>query len=182
MALAAVAGGCVDNTSGLVATTSDPARAGRGPVSAAGVSLAFVAVEGAPQDITARFTQMTAAEAARRQVAVTDAPAALYLVRGYLAAQTVENGTSLTYVWDVFDRSRRRIQRSEDAILLAGAAANPWSVVDDRALASLAARSADDIAAVLAARPEALAARSAPAAVASSGSSVGGSPVSAGFR
>ena len=53
------------------------------------------------------------------------------VVRGYLAAQTVENGTSLTYVWDVFDRSRRRIQRSEDAILLAGAAANPWSVVDD---------------------------------------------------
>ena len=96
-------------------------------------------------------------EAGRREMALVDAGAASYLVRGYLSAWPVEGGTSIGYVWDVFDKARNRIRRTEDAIVVKGSSDDPWSLVTDQALASLAARSADDLAAVLTHTPEAIA-------------------------
>ena len=161
--LAAALAGCVDNASDLQASAVRPASA-----SPAGASVAFVSLEGAPAEIAARFSQLAAAEAARRDVALAPPAAAHYLVRGYLSATPAEGGTAFTYVWDVFDKSRQRIQRTQDSLFVKTPAANPWSAADERVLASLAARSADDLAAVLAQTPEALAARAAPAAIAAS--------------
>lgn len=158
--------GCNDNSGYLQAeAVQTPARSGLSP---AGASVAFVTVEGAPAEITTRFSQISAAEANRRDVTLAAPASAHYLVRGYLSASTTEGGTALTCVWDVFDTSRRRVQRTEDSILVKSAVSDPWSVADERALTNLAARSADALANVLSSMPEALASRGAPAAIAAS--------------
>ena len=147
-------------------TTTSSRLLARSGVSPSGASVAFVTIEGAPSAVVARFSQQTAAEAARREVSVTDVSRAHYLVRGYLSAYAVEGGAAIGYVWDVFDKSHRRVQRSEDMMVVRGAG-DPWSLASDQALASLAAKSADDLAAVLSNTPEAqIASRQAPAATA----------------
>lgn len=185
LAIVAVAGlsGCVETPGVLDARVAEEARAGRvvaNPgVSPGAATVAFVAVEGAPPAVAARFTEKTTGEALRREMALVDAVAASYLVRGYLSAWPVEGGTSIGYVWDVFDRSRNRIRRSEDAITVKGSAADPWSLVNDQALTSLASHSADDLAAILTHTPEAIAARrpSAPAAAAIASSAPAPAPL-----
>jgi hypothetical protein len=55
----------------------------------------------------------------------------------------------------VVDSRKARIQRIEDQVTAVGSAADPWSLADDRTLDSLAAKSADDLAALLSTMPEA---------------------------
>jgi hypothetical protein len=159
--------GCVDGAVDLEPQATASGRTAlRSGVSPRGASVAFVSVEGAPPAVVDRFSERTTAEAARREITVADAGSASYFVRGYLSAYAVEGGAALGYVWDVFDKGRRRIQRTEDAIVVKGAAADPWSLVTDQALASLAAKSADDLAAILSNTPEAAAAAGPAAAIA----------------
>jgi hypothetical protein len=85
----------------------------------------------------------------------------------HLSAYPAANGASaLAYVSDVFDAKKSRTQRLGDDIVLKGTAGDPWSLVDDKAVEAIAARSADDLAAFLSNTPEAIAAASAPPAVA----------------
>jgi hypothetical protein len=170
MAVAISLAGCVDTLGDVDA--SAPAQgqarlsipAGATPRAA---TVALASVEGAPQPILDNFSRLTLAEAGSHDIAFTPPAKAHYQVRGYLSAYPVAEGTALSYVWDVFDAGKHRIQRVEDAITLRGSAADPWSLVDDRALASVAAKSADDLAAILANTPEAIAAVGAPDAIAS---------------
>ena len=143
--------GCVD-TAGDLSASGASARA---PSSARGVRVALASVEGAPDAVATRFSQLVGAEAASRDITLTDAKAAQYLVRGYLTAYRADSGTAVAYVWDVFDQHRRRTQRVNDAIVVRGTAPDAWSNVDDRTLSSVASRSTDDLAAFLATTPEA---------------------------
>jgi hypothetical protein len=65
--------------------------------------------------------------------------------------------TALAYVCDVFDGKKHRTQRLGDEIILKGAAADPWSLVDGKTIEAIAARGADDLAAFLSNTPEAVA-------------------------
>ena len=99
--------------------------------------------------------------AARDQQIIMATPdAADYLVRGYLSATAEGDQTAVTYVIDIFDAKKQRTQRIEDAVLVKGAAADPWSVIDDNALAAVAAKSAAGLAAVLTNTPQAISAAS----------------------
>ncbi len=130
------------------------------------VPVAFVALEGAPETIQTRFVDQLAQEALGRQLRPVEAESARYFIRGYLSAIPVEGpATRFTYVWDVFDASRRRIQRVEDEITLSRRAADPWSLADEALLASLASKSAEDLAGLIAMLPEALASSPATAPV-----------------
>ncbi len=166
LALAALAG--CNETAGVIEASApaSPRPAARPGVSPGGASVAFISLEGAPPAIAARFSERAGAEARRREVSIADAAGAQYLVRGYLSTWPVESGTAFGYVWDVFDQSRRRVQRSQDAIVVRGQAPDPWSLATEPALASLAAKSADDLAAVLSNTPEAVAANASPPAAA----------------
>ncbi len=125
-------------------------------------TVALVSLEGGPDDLQARFRQALASEAANREITVSDRASARYLVRGYLSAYAGEAGTDLSYVYDVFDAAlRRRIRRVNDTITMPASGGDPWGAVSDPVVASLAARSADDLAVALAGTPEAEAARSA---------------------
>jgi hypothetical protein len=127
-------------------------------------SVAIVSVEGAPSAVAGRFSQALAGEAHARDIVVVDAAQARYLVRGYLSATPTEDGAAIDYVWDLFSADRRRVQRLSDEIAIKGSGADPWALADEAALKSVAARSADDLAAYLSNTPEAAAVASAPAA------------------
>ena len=160
--LALPLGGCVDTGSDLNATRASLPQATsiarRADVSPGGTSVGFASLEGPPQALQARFVAAFASEAGSREIQLVDPKAARYQMRAYLTAYATEGGTAIAYVWDVFDSDKRRAQRLTDALVVKGTAADPWSVIDDKALASVAAKSADDLAAFLSNTPEAIAA------------------------
>lgn len=122
-------------------------------------TVALVSLEGAPEGVVARFRQKLATEAAAREITITDVASARYLVRGYLSAYGGEAGTTVAYVYDVFDAGRkRREQRVTDTLDVPASPADPWGAVSDPVIATLVSRSADDLAVALAGTPEAQAA------------------------
>ena len=119
-------------------------------------SAAFTRIEGAPGPVLATFIQKLAAETRSRDINSVQPDVAKYIVHGYLSATRNSGGAVIGYVWDVFDSHQRRIQRVEDQIVAPGAAADPWSLANDRVLSSLAAKSAAGLAILLSQTPEAL--------------------------
>jgi hypothetical protein len=159
LVLACLLSGCVDSN---VAQGPDPSAppsaniARRDGVSPAGATVALASFSGAPEEVTDRFTPIFADAAKRSEINFTDPDKANYLVRGYLTAHPDGDATAVAFVLDVFDSKKQRTQRVEDEILVKGQAADPWSLVDDQALAAVAAKSSDDLAAVMTNTPEAL--------------------------
>ena len=148
--------GCVDNlpdlqlAKGEVRTTL--ARAQTVPHEA---TVAVASLEGAPDTVQFRFRQSFAKAAAAREITVVDAGAARYLVRGYLSATPGEAGTDVGYVYDIFEAGdHRRVDRVADILTLKDTGAESWTLVDDAVMASLAGRSADQLATALASMPD----------------------------
>ncbi len=112
-------------------------------------SVAIVSVEGAPPAIAADFERRLDGAARSRDIAVVDDAKARYLVRGYLSASPTEDGAEIDYVWDVFTAQKQRVQRLSDAIEVKGAGDDPWALAGEAVLNSVAAKSADDLAAFL---------------------------------
>jgi hypothetical protein len=113
-----------------------------------------VSVDGAPADLSAHFNQSLSEAAAGRGIAVVDPAKARYLVRGYLTATPIEGGAEVDLVWDVFTPDKQRAQRLSDAIAVRGAGDDAWAMIGDAALDSVAAKSANDLAAYLSNTPE----------------------------
>jgi hypothetical protein len=164
--LACALGGCVETMDSLQTASIDDGQHPkvRPGVSPSGATVAIASVEGPPPALVARFTDQLAAAAVSRAIVTADPQTADYLVRGYLTAYAVPEGTAIAYVWDVFDSQKRHTQRVDDTIMLKGSASDPWSLADDAVIASVAGKSADDLAAYLSNTPEALAAAAQPAA------------------
>jgi hypothetical protein len=114
-----------------------------------GATVAFESIDGPPP---AQFKQLVLdlnSQARAHRLAVTSRtqPAA-YRVRGYLAAVTDKNVTTVSWVWDVFDQDERR------ALRIAGTAAaqglhRGWNAADDAMLQRIAGSSMDRLAAFL---------------------------------
>jgi len=151
--------GCVDSN---VAEAPDPFAPQatnlprREGVSPSGATVAVASFSGAPEEVADRFTPIFADAAKGGEISFADPDTANYLVRGYLNAYPVGDATAVAFVLDIFDSKKQRTQRVEDEILLKGQAADSWSLVDDSVLAAVAAKSADDLAAVMTNTPEAL--------------------------
>ncbi len=154
--LAAMLCGCVE-TAGDVAAGVEGSQqfVRRADASMAGATMAIMSVEGAPSDLTARFDHSLDGAAAERQIAIAPPTSARYLVRGYLSAALARDGATIDFVWDVFTRDKRRAQRLSDSITVPGSGDDPWAMVTDAALDSIAAKCADDLAAYLSNTPEA---------------------------
>jgi hypothetical protein len=112
-----------------------------------------------------RFSEALAHAVNVREVDVVEPKLAKYFVQMHLTAYPAGNGASaLAYVCDVFDAKKNRAQRLGDDVALKGTASDSWSLVDDKAIEAIAARSADDLAGFLSNTPEAVAtANAAPA-------------------
>jgi hypothetical protein len=121
----------------------------------AGATVAIVSVEGAPADRAAHLSQSLADAAATQKIAIVSPAKARYLVRGYVTASPIEGGAEVDLVFDVFTPDKHRAQRLSDAIAVRGSGEDAWATIDDAALDSIAAKSADDLAAYLSNTPEA---------------------------
>jgi hypothetical protein len=124
-------------------------------VSLAPATVAIVSVEGAPEAVAASFSQELAREAKAREIAVVEPRKARYLVRVYLSATVTADGATLEYVLDVFGPDKQRAQRLDDVISVKGAGDDAWAIAGEAALTSVAATSADDLAAFLSTTPDA---------------------------
>ncbi|MDX7953172.1 hypothetical protein P7D22_18575 [Lichenihabitans sp. Uapishka_5] len=157
LVLAAGLAGCVDNIPDVAVSRGDVRQAiARGTLkSPRPATVALASLDAGPGDTAARFKAVFDKAAAERDITLVEPQAARYLVRGYLSAAPGEHGTDVAYVYDVFDAAQRRMERVSDTLTLPAVSTDPWAAFDDRALASLAGRSADDLAVALASTPEA---------------------------
>jgi hypothetical protein len=149
--------GCVEDAADLSRSEQHVQLVRRPDVSIANASVAFVSVEGPPAAIAANFDQELMRQAGQREIVIADARKAKYLVRGYLSAYATTDGAAVEYVWDVFTHDKQRAQRVNDVLEVKGAGDDPWTIAEPAALASVAAKSADDLAAFLSNTPEAMA-------------------------
>ncbi len=121
-----------------------------------GASIAMASLSGVPEPVADRMKKAFAQEAGQREITLSDAKSANYLLRGYLNAAPSESGTAITVVFDVFDAAKKRAVRLEEGLFVKGASADadPWSSIDAAAIATVAAKSADSLAAFLANAPD----------------------------
>lgn len=154
--LAGSLGACVEATTEAVPVADGyrPMERREG-VSLAPASVAIVSVDGAPAELGAVFVQDLNREARARDITLVEGSKAKYLVRGYLSAEPTADGAAFAYVWDVFSPEKLREQRLSDRIVIKGAAEDPWSLMSEPVRKTIAAKSADDLAAFLSSTPEA---------------------------
>jgi hypothetical protein len=159
--LPALLGGCVESALPDVATSyagSSAHGSGLRPsASPRGASVALASLTGVPEAVEYRMRDAFSAEAAQKDITVSDSQKAAYLLRGYVTSYPVEKGVAVTVVYDVFDAKKKRARRLENGVIVQSAQADPWPGFDDAAISGLAAKSADDLAAFLAMTPEAAA-------------------------
>ena len=134
---------------------AQPAFVLRDDANLAASPAAIVSIDGPPADLSARFRESLDQAAAARRIALAPPAKARYLVRGYLTASLIEGGAEVDLVFDVFTPDKVRAQRLTDSIAVKGAGDDAWAMIGDDALASIAAKSADGLAAYLSNTPEA---------------------------
>ena len=147
--------GCVESAGDIAPGAGSQQFVRRPDASMAGATMAIMSVEGAPSELAARFDHSLDEAAAERQVALAPPISARYLVRGYLSASPAPDGATVDFVWDVYTPDKQRAQRLSDSITLRGSGDDPWAMVTEAALDSIAAKCADDLAAYLSNTPEA---------------------------
>jgi hypothetical protein len=121
-----------------------------------GATVAFESIDGPPPGQFQTLVQDLNDEAQARRLAVISREApSVYRVRGYLAAKTAKGQTTISWVWDVFDRDERRALRITGEETAKAPGRDAWVVADDAMLRRIARDSVAQLAAFLAS-PDAL--------------------------
>lgn len=112
-----------------------------------GATVAFESIDGPPNRHFERLVHSLNEEAQVRRLAVISRDqTSAYRVRGYLAANVVRDLTTISWVWDVFDRDEHRVLRISGEETAKAEARDAWSVADDAMLQRIARSSMDQIA------------------------------------
>lgn len=109
----------------------------------------FAPIIGAPGNVSSELSGQLAEEAKKNEIPVITEKGqpSEYTVRGYLAASKDKNSNKLAYIWDVTDKSGKRVHRilgEETAPAKQGGDA--WASFDQAALQKIAAKTAGDLA------------------------------------
>lgn len=122
-------------------------------VQAPGVPVAFDTLEGAPEPVLSKVTaEVNSQASARRIEIVSSEEQPRYRLKGYLTAYPSEDGeTTLAFVWDVFDSSKKRAQRVSTTTVAKGQSSDPWSQIGETQIAKAASDSMNEVASFLAA-------------------------------
>lgn len=131
-----------------------------------GATVAFESIDGPPPGQFQTLVRNLNDEAQSRRLAVLSREAtSAYRVRGYLAAKVAGGQTTISWVWDVFDRDEQRTLRinGEEIVKRSGKAADAWNVVDDAMSRRIASASMEQLGAFLTA-PDTVPVASAPRA------------------
>ena len=117
-------------------------------VSLKNATVALVTLEGAPEVAGEDFSAALFKQFGALEIPQAEARKAKYLLRVYLSATPAEGGADLGYVADVFDARHVRIGRLDYAVSLKGSG-DAWSLASGPDLETVAARCAQDLAALL---------------------------------
>lgn len=115
-----------------------------------GATVAFESIDGPPPAQFHALVQSLNEEAQSRRLAVIsrEQPSA-YRVRGYLAAEVDNDKTTISWVWDVFDRSEQRALRIDGSESIDGHERNAWHAATETMLRRIAHASMDQLAVFL---------------------------------
>lgn len=147
---------------GAAAVTAPAAQ----PAPASNARIAIAPVMGAPENVSTELANKLA-EAVEKQKITTvkgkDANAE-HVVRGYIVAAKENNGTKLSYIWDITDKSgSKRSHRIQGEDLVKGQPGqDPWAAVDAKIMQGIADKTATKIAQWLPAQQPAVAQSAAP--------------------
>lgn len=136
----------------LAGCTQDgkPSVAGMQP---RGATVAFESIDGPPQGQFNTLVRNLNDEAQHRRLAVLSRDAtSAYRVRGYLAAKVTKDRTTISWVWDVFDRDEQRAIRINGEEVAKRSGRDPsdaWNAADEAMLRRIASNSMEQLAAFL---------------------------------
>jgi hypothetical protein len=145
---------------GLAGCTHD-GRSGVAGLQPRGATVAFESIDGPPQGQFNTLVRNLNDEAQQRRLAVLSRDAtSAYRVRGYLAVKIAKDRTldrtTVSWVWDVFDRDEQRVLRinGEEVAKRFGKesgkdAGDAWNMADEAMLRRIASASMDELAAFL---------------------------------
>ena len=125
------------------ATAADPAIPqvdNLPPPPAGGANVFFAPIVGAPvAKVTALSRQLSAtAPTIGIQLSPGRASNLTHEIRGYFSALSEGNSTTVIHVWDVFTPDGQRVHRIQAQQVVAGSAADPWTIVPDETMATIA--------------------------------------------
>ncbi len=142
----------------LLATAGVIALAGCGPDGALslnaaqprGATVAFESIDGPPPAQFNKLVENLNSEAQSRRLAVTSREnQSTYRVHGYLAAKVAKHETTISWIWDVFDRDDHRALRITGEESVKGHHPNAWAIADDAMLHRIAGSTMDQLAGFL---------------------------------
>jgi hypothetical protein len=115
------------------------------------VPVTLISLEGAPDTIIAQFNMALLSEAKLRNILLTsDKTQARFKLKGYISAYSAQGGTSMNWVWDMYDSQSQRAQRIDGAQIVKRIEADPWAAIDDVTLKLAASIAMNDVANYLA--------------------------------
>ncbi len=115
-----------------------------------GATVAFESIDGPPQAQFRTLVQDLNSEAQARRLAVmAREQSSAYRVRGYLAATVNRGKTTISWVWDVFDRAERRALRITGSETAKRGQGKGWQAADNAMMQRIAKSSMDELAAFL---------------------------------
>ena len=117
--------------------------------------IAFAPIIGAPTNVSRKLSTSLINAAAKRKLAVITNGAGKpdYTIRGYVVAASQKNGTKLTHIWDVADKSGKRTHRIRGEEFLIGKnTKDPWKNLNDTAISGIADKTVTKFSAWLAAK------------------------------
>jgi len=115
-----------------------------------GATVAFESIDGPPQTQFRSLVQNLNDEAQSRQLAVISREQqSVYRVRGYLAANVAKDRTTISWVWDVFDKDENRALRIAGEETAKSHPRDGWTVADNAMLKRIAQTSMDQLASFL---------------------------------
>ena len=115
-----------------------------------GATVAFESIDGPPQAQFRTLVQDLDSEAQARRLAVmARGQSSAYRVRGYLAATVNRGKTTISWVWDVFDRAEQRALRITGSETAKAGQGRGWQAADGAMMQRIAKSSMDELAAFL---------------------------------
>ncbi len=119
------------------------------PQTAQAAGIAIAPVIGAPDNISKDLQGQLATAFERNKIPAIRGSNAKgeYDLRGYVVAAREKAGTKISYIWDVTDRSEKRVHRITGEEMAAGAASpDPWSAVNAQVIQNIAEKTSAQIA------------------------------------
>lgn len=109
---------------------------------------------GAPGNLTDDLTRMIVSVAEKQKLKLLRRPTdrAVYRIRGNLAAVGDDSGTTVIYIYSIYNRNERLVHKIHGQEVSKGSRGDPWAGVQPDALRNIAVRTVDAVKAWVARR------------------------------